>query len=149
MPFDNNPVSEAVADPSEFEMPYGKHAGVPIAVVPVQYLRWAYHDCNFTYYPELQRAIERRLGIPPDPSIRVGVVKDSGGKPAGGPNLPQAGRPNGHSPGASRAPETGVDAFRRAFTRARREALAEYEDEPEIAQLLEDVLERVRQALGV
>ena len=102
----------------------------------------------FTYYPELQRAIERRLGIPPDPSIRVGVVKDSGGKPAGGPNLPQAGRPNGHSPGASRAPETGVDAFRRAFTRSRREALAEYEDEPEIAQLLEDVLERVRTALG-
>ena len=62
MPFDNNPVSKAVADPSDFEMPYGKHAGVPVAEVPVQYLRWAYHDCNFTYYPELQRAIERPLG---------------------------------------------------------------------------------------
>ena len=65
MPFDNNPVSEAVADPSEFEMPYGKHAGVPIAEVPVQYLRWAYHDCNFTYYPELQKAIKRRWGFHP------------------------------------------------------------------------------------
>jgi hypothetical protein len=72
-------------------MPFGKHAGRPISEVPTQYLRWMYNDCNFTCYPELQRAPEQYLGLPPDPSIRVGVVKDSGGKPAGGPNLPQAG----------------------------------------------------------
>ena len=47
MPFDNNPVSKAVVDPSEFEMPYGKHAGVPIAEVPTQYLSWVYADWNF------------------------------------------------------------------------------------------------------
>ena len=68
----NNP-SLQIDDPAEFPMPFGKHAGVPVSEVPPQYLRWAYYDCNFTYYPELQRAIEQCLGIPPDPGIRTGA----------------------------------------------------------------------------
>jgi hypothetical protein len=145
MSFDNNTSAEVI-DP---EMPYGKHAGTPLSGVPTQYLRWMYADWNFRYYPELQRAVERRLGLPPDPSIRTGVVKDPAGKPAGGPNLPYSGRPNGYSPGAGCTRETGLDAFRRAFDRARREALAEFEAEPEIAGLLADTLDKVRTALGI
>ena len=45
--------------------------------------------------------------------------------------------------------ESGLDGFRRAFERARREALLEFEAEPEIRDLLEETLGKVRNALGI
>ena len=47
------------ADPSEFEMPYGKYGGRPLCEIPTQYLRWVYRDWNFALLPELQRTMRR------------------------------------------------------------------------------------------
>src|SRR5512135_3575212 len=127
-------------------MPFGKYVDQPIADVPSQYLRWMYAKCSFLYYPELQRAIEARLGLPPDPVIRLGPPPAADA----GQSSPVAnhGQTNGHVARTAR-PESGIDGFRKAFDRCRREALMEYQDEPEITQLLDDVLARVQHALGI
>jgi hypothetical protein len=52
-----------VGDPSEFPLPYGKHAGTPLSGAPTQYLRYIYTNHDFTYNPELQRAIEAYLAL--------------------------------------------------------------------------------------
>lgn len=132
-------------DPSEFEMPYGRHAGIPVSEVPTQYLRWMYMDWNFRYYPKLQRAIERRLGLTPDPQIRMGTTKP----PPQGSSRGQFGAKGSPNGGYRGTAMTGLDGFRAAFDRTRNAALAEYQDEPEIRDLLEDVLGRVRTALGI
>jgi uncharacterized protein (DUF3820 family) len=140
-----NTPSLQIADP---EMPYGKYAGRPLCEVPTQYLRWVYRDWNFSLLPELQRAIEAYLGIPADPEIRCGTPEAQAFNPAArraGPGSQQPvadGRPWG-------APETGLGGLQRAFERARREALLEFEDEPEIRDLLEETLGKVRKALGI
>jgi uncharacterized protein (DUF3820 family) len=136
-----------IADYSDFEMPFGKHSGDPITEVPPQYLRWMYNTCNFQYYPELQRAIEHRLKIPADPHIRLGTAA-AAQPPAQTQPSTKVGQMNGHV-ARTAWPETGIDGFRKAFDRCRREALMEYQDEPEITQLLEDVLARVQHALGI
>ena len=131
-------------------MPFGKHAGKPLSEVPPQYLRWAYYDCNFTLYPELQRAIEQRLGLPAGPSIRTGAglyAKYLNGDTQG-PELHSGTRGPGAGISRGRTP-TGLEAFRQAFDRARHESLAEFRDEPEIRDLLEETLGKVRKALGI
>ena len=143
MPFDNNPSAD-------IEMPFGKHAVKPLSEVPPQYLRWAYYDCNFTLYPELQRTIEQRLGLPADPSIRTGAglyAKYLNGDTQG-PELHSGTRGPGAGISRGRTP-TGLEAFRQAFDRARHESLAEFRDEPEIRDLLEETLGKVRKALGI
>lgn len=136
-----------VSDPSEFEMPYGKHAGKPISDVPTQYLRWMYRDCNFTLFPELQRALEQYLGLPPDPGIRVGVTRPESVREA--QNGAKSG-PNGGTGGLTRrTPQTGLDGFRAAFERAKREVLIEYQDSAELYDMLDDMFDRVRKALGI
>jgi hypothetical protein len=42
-----------------------------------------------------------------------------------------------------------LGGLRRAFERARQEALLEFETEPEIRDLLEETLTKVRKALGI
>jgi hypothetical protein len=135
-----------VTDYSDFEMPFGKHSGTPITEVPPQYLRWMYANCSFVYFPELQRAIEARLGLPPD-NIRTGPAA-AAQPPAQTPPIARVGQTNGHVARTAR-PETGLDGLRRALDRCRREALLEYQDEPEISQLLEGVFARVQAALGI
>ena len=76
------------ADPSEFEMPYGKHGGRPLCEIPTQYLRWVYRDWNFALLPELQRAIEAYLGIPADPEIRAGTPEAQAFNPTTGSRQP-------------------------------------------------------------
>src|SRR5512135_3398263 len=102
-----------IADYSDFEMPFGKHSGDPITEVPPQYLRWMYANCNFTYFPELQRAIESRLGLPPDPAIRTPTELEAQPPPQPPPRsrgetqVPRIGQSNGHPA----RPETGIDGF--------------------------------------
>jgi hypothetical protein len=139
-----------IDDPSQFEMPFGKYCGTSIAEVPSQYLRWMYHSCNFQYYPELQRAIEHRLGLDPDPQIRTGPppqAQPPAQTPPAQPAQPVArvGQPNGHQA----RPTTGIDGFRQALDRCRREALLEFQDDPDLTELVEDLFARVRAALGV
>ena len=55
---------------------------------------------------------------------------------------PGAGISRGRTP-------TGLEAFRQTFYRARHESLAEFRDEPEIRDLLEETLGKVRKALGI
>lgn len=147
MSVNNNTLPDDIADYSDFEMPFGKHSGDPITEVPPQYLRWMYNTCNFQYYPELQRAIEHRLKIPADPHIRLGTAA-AAQPPAQTQPSTKVDQTNGHVARTAR-PETGIDGFRKAFDRCRREALMEYQDEPEITQLLEGVLARVQHALGI
>ena len=152
------------ADPSEFEMPYGKYNGQPLHDIPTQYLRWVYRDWNFALLPELQRAIEAYLGIPADPEIRCGTPEAQAFNPAArraGPvqlsahTMQPTGTPDGHpshghpTSAARGTPETGLGGLRRAFERARQEALLEFEAEPEIRDLLEETLTKVRKALGI
>jgi len=138
-------------DISEFKLPYGRHAGKLLNEVPRPYLHWAYNECDFKYFPEYQRAIEEYLGLTPDPNIRAGnqAAKDFAqsrtNQPAGNPTIPKSG-PNGIQRGAV---QTGLDAFRAALDRVRREAVAEFADEPELTELVEDLFGRVRRALGI
>ena len=87
--------------PALLEMPFGRHVGVPVADVPRPYLRWAYATLRFTHCPELQRAIERCLGVPPDPQIRTGT-------PAQPPREDQTGPKVGSNGGYRVAAETGL-----------------------------------------
>jgi hypothetical protein len=122
-------------------IPFGKHAGVAVADAPLQYLAWAYSAWTFTIYPELQRAIESRLGLPPDPQIRTG--------PAPAARVAQS---NGHTErtvARTARPESGLDGFRRALDRCRREALLEFADDPDLSELVEDLFARVQRALGI
>ena len=135
------------ADPSEFEMPYGKHAGRPLCEIPTQYLRWVYRDWNFALLPELQRAIEAYLGIPADPEIRAGTPEAQAFNPTTGSRQPTT--PRDALDHSRSTVETGLGGLRRAFERARREALLEFEAEPEIRELLEETLTKVRNALGI
>lgn len=135
-----------IDDYSDFAMPFGKYVDQPIAEAPAQYLRWMYAKCSFLYYPELQRAIEARLGLPPDPVIRLGPppAADAGQSPP----VAQVGQSNGHVARTAR-PESGLDGFRRALDRCRREALMEFSDDPDLLELVEDLFVRVQRALGI
>ena len=124
-------------DITEFTVPYGKHSGKRIEEVPRPYLHWAYNECDFRYFPEYQRAIERHMGLTPDPNIRVGNRDGKNGNRSPATQTHQNGT------------GTGLDGFRRAFEQSRSAALAEFKDEPEISELLNDVLDRVRLALGI
>ena len=142
---ENTPDLE-IDDYSDFAMPFGKYVDQPIADVPSQYLRWMYAKCSFLYYPELQRAIEARLGLPPDPVIRLGPppAADAGQSPP----VAKVGQSNGHVARVAR-PESGLDGFRRAFDRCRREALMEFSDDPDLLELVEGLFDRVQRALGI
>jgi Putative quorum-sensing-regulated virulence factor len=120
-------------------MPFGKHAGVPIAEVPLQYLGWLYTNCNFTIYPELQRAVEQRLGLPPDPVIR-------GGPPKEGKEAQTCGR---EQSGANPRRETGLDLFRRSFTDCRNSILVQYQEDDAAFDFATGILDRVQRALGI
>ena len=146
MSVNNNTLPDDIADYSDFAMPFGKYVDQPIADVPSQYLRWMYAKCSFLYYPELQRAIEARLGLPPDPIIRLGPppAADAGQSPP----VAKHSQTNGRVARVAR-PESGLDGFRRAFDRCRREALMEFPDDPDLLELVEGLFDRVRRALGI
>ena len=130
-------------------MPFGKHAGKPLSEVPPQYLRWAYYDCNFTLYPELQRnrAAARAAGRPQHQD-RGRPVRQVPERRYARPRAPLGTREPRRRISRGRTP-TGLEAFRQAFDRARHESLAEFRDEPEIRDLLEETLGKVRKALGI
>jgi hypothetical protein len=126
-------------------MPFGMHAGVPIAEVPPQYLRWMYQNCDFTIYPELQRAVEQRLGLPADPNIRTGPPPQDR-NPGGPPATAKSGQANGNQI----RHETGLDGFRAAFDRCRREVLIQYQSGTDVElEIVEHVFARVQAALGI
>jgi hypothetical protein len=135
-----------IDDYSDFAMPFGKYVDQPIADVPSQYLRWMYAKCSFLYYPELQRAIEARLGLPPDPVIRLGPppAADAGQSPP----VANHGQTNGHVARPAQ-PETGVGYLRQIFDRTRRELQLEHQDDPDALQLVDEILARVQNALGI
>jgi len=131
-----------VSNTVDYNMPFGKHSGVPIAEVPPPYLRWMYQNCDFSYYPELQRALEHLLNIPPDSSIRTGPPpQENPAQPNGNPRVTSYSQP-GRS-------ETGLDGFRRAFDKCRREVLIQYQENPDEYDIVEHVLTRVLAALGI
>jgi uncharacterized protein (DUF3820 family) len=143
--------SQQVGDPSAFHLPYGRYVGQQLSDVPAQYLRYMYANHNFTLNPELQRAIEAYLQLPPDPNIRPGspaaqtYAQTAANPPSGRPAGPRGGSNGGYRS----LPETGLDGFRKAFERAKREVLLGFQDDPEIAELLEETLGRVRRSLGI
>lgn len=146
MSVNNNTLPGDIDDYSDFAMPFGKYVDQPIADVPSQYLRWMYAKCSFLYYPELQRAIEARLGLPPDPVIRLGPppAADAGQSPP----VANHGQTNGHVARPAQ-PETGVGYLRQIFDRTRRELQLEHQDDPDALQLVDEILARVQGRLGV
>ena len=130
-------------DSSRFAMPFGKFCGTAITEVPAHYLRWMYHTCDFSYYHELQRAIEHSLGLEPDPQIRTGAL------PASVPAPAAPAQASGTPPNGARTRVTGIDGFRSALDRCRREALLEFQADPDLTELVEDLFARVRAALGI
>jgi hypothetical protein len=132
-------------------IPFGKHAGVAVADAPLPYLAWAYSAWTFTIYPELQRAIESRLGLPPDPQIRTGPAP-AAQPPTQTQPAARVAQSNGHTErtvARTARPESGLDGFRRALDRCRREALLEFADDPDLLELVEDLFARVQRALGI
>jgi uncharacterized protein (DUF3820 family) len=143
--------SPQTSNPSEFLMPYGQYGGQQLSEVPPQYLRWMYRDWNFETFPELQRALEAFLVLPPDPNIRLGspaaqAFAKGGVNPA--PSRP-VGPKSGPNGGYGRAPQTGLDGFRQAFERAKREALLQFEDDPDLMVWVEELYTKMRRALGI
>lgn len=123
-------------------MPFGKHAGRPLSEIPPQYLRWLYSNCDFTYFPELQIAVEHRLGLPPDPVIRGGPPKEGNG--------PQKEATTGPTSGTcARRRETGLDLFRRSFTDCRNSILVQYQEDDAAFDFATGILDRVQRALGI
>jgi putative quorum-sensing-regulated virulence factor len=140
------------SNPSEFTLPYGQYGGQQLSQVPPQYLRWMYRDWSFELKPELQRAIVGFLGLPPDPQIRLGSPAAQAF--ARGERQDQsADRPvglkSGPNSGYGRAPQTGLDGFRQAFERSKREILMQFSDDQDLVELMDDVLGRVRRSLGI
>ena len=145
MTFDNNTTLE-VADPAEFPLPFGKYAGKSLCEVPSAYLRWMYRDWDFSLHPELQKSLEAYLGLPADPVIRVGnQAAQAFAQSRTSQSRPQSTRVNHHQNGH----QTGLDGFRAALDRVRREAVAEFADEPELTELVGDLFSRARRALGI
>ena len=100
----------------------------------------------------MQRAIEAFLQLPPDPQIRLGSeaaqVFARGEAPAPASRPPVG--PRGGSNGSSRyASQTGLDGFRQAFERTRREILHQFSDDQDLVELMVDILGRVRKGLGI
>ncbi len=130
------------SNPSEFTLPYGQYGGQQLSQVPPQYLRWMYRDWDFTLNPELQRALEAFLGLPPDPNIRLGSPAAQAYVRGDRPEQPTS-RPVGLKSGPNgeygRAPQTGLDGFRAALDRCRREALTEFNDDPDLMAWVEDL----------
>ena len=136
-------------------MSYGQYAGQQLFSIPTQYLRYVYANHAFTYNPELQRALEQYLGLPVDPQIRVGnteaqawTARGATGGANGAGEAPKAATPRGLVE-SRRVPQTGLDGFRAAFERVRREVVAEFSDDQDLVELMEETLGRVRRGLGI
>ena len=114
-----------------------------------------YANHSFTLNPELQRALEGHLQLPPDPVIRPGnqAAQEYAKRGANGageaPKAAQVAAPTGLRAERRYAPQTGVAGFMAALDRCRREVLAEYQDDPDLMGWVEDLFSKVKRALGI